>query len=766
MKGMPYNLQSQGVQIQVTKDWRKPVAIVCSNSSSEPTSVLDLRRSPSPTSTSTLSSSLGGGSVTPDPVPNSEASGSKREEWVSEFQAMELPPSSSSAANTHSSHSNSNTKPCLNMEDWEAMLMESASSPAHPIINSGDTGPGSSLMKWIMGEIEEPKLTHFDEPMETGFGDQVLASGFSFPEPINPSLPAVSFPRPSNSPILSPSSPVKNQNPNPPPNRPPPPFLSPPSPAKNIPPPSPAPPFLSPPLPVKNNAPTSFPLQQSPPSCFSLQNAYLPASTASANLVVPNPLFYQQQFQQLHLEQMELPPQKMEMVEEKLQLPPHLQSQLFMNQGSGPNSPMGFQNSTTMPRQSPPFFHPLQSEMALVMNGKQRGACMRGMGGDREESPQQLQQHQLALVDQLLKAAELVEAGNAGPARAILARLNHQLSPLGNPLHRAAFYFKQALLSLLCNPQPPHQLSRSSSTPSSSSSFCSANPFEIVHKIGAFKAFSEIFPFSQFSNFTCNQALLESLDDASLSNPIHIIDFEIGFGGQWSSFMQELAVKLGSAPPILLKITAVVPSAHDPIEMSLVRENLYHFARDSNIHFEFGTVHFESLDPTAFVGGAVVNFPIGAHRSFPGADFLSLLRLVKAIHPKIVVSTELPCDRIDASFFQHFLLSLESFSIFLDSLESACLDPGVLAKIERFFVQPKIESVVLSRHRIEKLPPWRTLFASAGFAPITLSNFTESQAQEIMKRVQVEGFHVEKRHSMLVLCWQNKELLSASAWRC
>nr|GEZ39018.1 putative ribonuclease H-like domain-containing protein [Tanacetum cinerariifolium] len=44
--------------------------------------------------------------------------------------------------------------------------------------------------------------------------------------------------------------------------------------------------------------------------------------------------------------------------------------------------------------------------------------------------------------------------------------------------------------------------------------------------------------------------------------------------------------------------------------------------------------------------------------------------------------------------------------------------------------------------------------------------FSEAQAECVVKRTRVRGFHVEKRHTSLVLCWQNRELVTASAWKC
>ncbi|XP_072995679.1 scarecrow-like protein 6 [Typha latifolia] len=369
-------------------------------------------------------------------------------------------------------------------------------------------------------------------------------------------------------------------------------------------------------------------------------------------------------------------------------------------------------------------------------------------------------QQQQALVDQLFKAAELTEAGNFVSANGILARLNQQLpSPIGKPLLRSAFYFKEALHLLAANAStPPPPLSSS---------------LDVVLKLSAYKAFSEVSPIVQFTNFTCTQALLEQLGG---SNCIHIIDFDIGFGGHWSSFMQELAQQrctaVSKSSP-QLRITAFAsPSAHHPLELHLTRENLTQFAHDLDIPFEFNVLSLDPFDPSLLLNlttgvdqAIAVNLPVSSAICplVPG-----LLRLVKQLCPKIVVSVDHGCDRSDLPFSHHFLHAFQSCALLLDSIDSVGTNADATSKIERYLVQPRIESAVLGRHRavVEKMPPWRMLFASVGFVPVQFSNFTETQAECLLKRVQVRGFHVEKRHASLSLCWQRGDLVSVSAWRC
>ena len=122
------------------------------------------------------------------------------------------------------------------------------------------------------------------------------------------------------------------------------------------------------------------------------------------------------------------------------------------------------------------------------------------------------------------------------------------------------------------------------------------------------------------------------------------------------------------------------------------------------------------------------------------------------------------------AFAAHLLQAFQSCAFLLESLDAVGTEPDVASKIERFLIQPKIESCVMRRHQAaaagDKLLPWRTMFTSAGFVPVHISSFAEAQADSLLMKVPVRGFRVEKRAGALVLHWQRAELVSVSAWRC
>ncbi|KAL2241371.1 scarecrow-like protein 15 [Sesamum indicum] len=358
-------------------------------------------------------------------------------------------------------------------------------------------------------------------------------------------------------------------------------------------------------------------------------------------------------------------------------------------------------------------------------------------------------------VDELIRLAECFETNSLQLGHVILARLNQRLSsPTGKPLQRAAFYFKEALQSLLAGSTLPDHRPVSSS--------------EIVQTIKAQKTFSSISPVPMFSSFTANQAVLEALEG---STNVHIIDFDIGLGDQWASFMKELADRAASrraAAPVL-RISALVSEEHEK-ESRLIRENLAQFARELNIRFHIDFVLIRSFEYLSFkaikfIDGekvAVLISPAILRRV--GTGFLSDLRRVS---PRVVVLVDVEGlkDFGTWSHRQAVIDGLEFYSTLLESLEAANFngDGDWMRRIETFVLFPKIMEVVKAAGR--QRTPWREALAGAGLRQVGLSQFAEFQAECLLRRVQVRGFHVVKRQAEMSLCWHDRPIVATSAWR-
>ncbi|KAJ8645753.1 hypothetical protein MRB53_007501 [Persea americana] len=368
-------------------------------------------------------------------------------------------------------------------------------------------------------------------------------------------------------------------------------------------------------------------------------------------------------------------------------------------------------------------------------------------------------------LEQLIQAAECVDSNDLTLAQVILARLNQQLLyPVGKPLQRAAFYFKEAIESLLLGGQQQQHNSKIASS-----------HWETVQKIVAYKAFSDLSPIFQFANFTANQAILEAVDDRLRF--VHVIDFDIGLGGQWPSFMQEIAMKCrgsGRVPAASLRITAIV--AEESMETRLAGDILCSFARELGIRFQIDFVElagFETLGLSSirFVEGeaVVVNLSPWIFRQIGGAGTAGFFRLLRRISPRIAVFIDGECRRDGAGvppFRRTFIDGLEFYSVLLESLDAAAEIGGAaeqVRRIERFLLRQRIFRWVEAA--VNRMVPWSELLGGSGMEPVPLSEATESQAECLRRRVPLREFQVVKRHASLMLCWQRRELVATSAWR-
>ncbi|KAK4346813.1 hypothetical protein RND71_033152 [Anisodus tanguticus] len=360
-------------------------------------------------------------------------------------------------------------------------------------------------------------------------------------------------------------------------------------------------------------------------------------------------------------------------------------------------------------------------------------------------------------VDELIRFAECFETNAFQLAHVILARLNQRLrSAAGKPLQRAAFYFKEALQAQLAG-------SARQTRPSSSS--------DVIQTIKSYKIFSNISPIPMFSSFTANQAVLEAVDGSML---VHAIDFDIGLGGHWASFMKELADKAecrkANAP--VLRITALVPEEYD-VESRLIRENLTQFARELNIGFEIDFVLIRTFELLSF---KAINFMDGEKTAVllspsifrrVGSGFINDLRRVS---PNVVVyvDSEGLMGYNTMSFRQSVIDGLEFYSTLLESLEAANISGGNcgdwMRKIENFVLFPKIVDMLGAVGR-RGGGSWKDAMVAAGFRPVGLSQFADFQADCLLGRVQVRGFHVAKRQAEMLLCWHDRALVATSAWR-
>ncbi|XP_022858287.1 scarecrow-like protein 15 [Olea europaea var. sylvestris] len=361
-------------------------------------------------------------------------------------------------------------------------------------------------------------------------------------------------------------------------------------------------------------------------------------------------------------------------------------------------------------------------------------------------------------VDELIRLAECFETNSPQLGQVSLAQLNQQLrSPTGKPLQRAAFYFKEALQSLLSG------LTRQTHPASSS---------EIIQAIKAQKMFSGISPVPMFSSFMANQAVLEALEG---SIHVHIIDFDIGLGSHWASYLKELADKaeLGKLTPGMLRITAIVPEKY-AMESKLIKENLTQFARELNIRLDIDFVSISTFEYSSFNAIKLMDSENVAVLLSPaifrhvGTGFLDDLHRVSPL-VVVYVESEGQTGFEAPSFRQTLIDGLDFYSSLFESLEAANFKSSGgcsvdwIRRIETSVLLPKIMEAVEAASR--RNTPWKEALVAAGLRQVGLSQFADFQAECLLRRANIIGFHVAKQQEEMLLCWHNRPLVATSAWR-
>ncbi|KAJ0868999.1 putative transcription factor GRAS family [Helianthus annuus] len=158
--------------------------------------------------------------------------------------------------------------------------------------------------------------------------------------------------------------------------------------------------------------------------------------------------------------------------------------------------------------------------------------------------------------------------------------------------------------------------------------------------------------------------------------------------------------------------------------------------------------------------------PFFSRRDFP-ANWIWFVNDLRRVSPTVVVYVDGELNGSGASFFSKAVIDgVELYTTVLESLEAANVAGGAggdwIKSIEMFVLLPKIIAAVEDGGR--NVSPWREAFGRAGLRPVAMSQFGEFQAECLVRRVQVRGFHVVKQHAEMMLCWHDRPLVATSVW--
>ncbi|CAI0626618.1 unnamed protein product, partial [Linum tenue] len=290
-----------------------------------------------------------------------------------------------------------------------------------------------------------------------------------------------------------------------------------------------------------------------------------------------------------------------------------------------------------------------------------------------------------------------------------------------------------------------------------------------------FLEFYDKVPFGQVSEFAAIQAVVDSVCG---SRRIHIVDFNIKNGEQWTIFMQALVSRDEVQSVDHLKISAVGIRSRDVMEETAQR--LVDFARTMALSFSFNLVMLDDFadlkeDTLAVEPGETVAVlseylltTLVAH-----SDKLDrVMKTIATLNPCVMVVTEVESNHNSPVLINRFVESLFYASAYFDCLE-ACMDRDsphrrfveltVFGEGSRIIVAAEGEERAF---RSVKMEVWRAYFRRFGMEEADLSLSCLYQAELVTKKftcwrhctIGVDG-------KSLIVGWKGTPIHSVTAWK-
>ncbi|KAL2327937.1 hypothetical protein Fmac_021364 [Flemingia macrophylla] len=288
----------------------------------------------------------------------------------------------------------------------------------------------------------------------------------------------------------------------------------------------------------------------------------------------------------------------------------------------------------------------------------------------------------------------------------------------------------------------------------------------------------EICPYLKFGYMAANGAIAEACRN---EDHIHIIDFQIGQGTQWTTLLQALAARPGGSPHV--RITGI----DDPFSkyvrgdgLETIEKRLAALSQTFNIPVEFHGIPVLAPDVTKDMldvrpGEALaVNFSLQLHHTADESVDMSnprdgLLRLVKSLSPKVTTLVEQESNTNTTPFFNRFIETLDYYLAMFESIdESLPRNSKERINVEQHCLARDIVNIIAceGKQRVERhelLGKWKSRLTMAGFCQYPLSSYVNSVIRSLL-RCYSEHYNLEEKDGAMLLGWKDRKLISASAW--
>lgn len=367
---------------------------------------------------------------------------------------------------------------------------------------------------------------------------------------------------------------------------------------------------------------------------------------------------------------------------------------------------------------------------------------------------------QLVLNHLVTAYIEAMETQNTELVNVIVSRINEKVSPIGDVQQRILYHMF-------------HEMDKELNGYVESES-------KKVFRL-AFDAVYRVLINGMFAHFGANSAILEALP--SDVDVVHVVDFDVGVGIQWSS----LIVCVSQMENVLLKITFIKWDDEEEDEVSLsTKKMIKEFGDSYGLNVEVEEIEMEDLVviKRGYKEFLCFNLMWGLphmrkRRNVKKvAKFLNLARPVEIVEDAsgIIIYGEGECFYKminDDSCFESFFESvIKYYEILVEMIELGFLNLEARLVIESLFMAPFVKNEGL-------VDLWREMrgFENGDFGPIRLKfglglkvsdeRLMEAQVMvregESLYSVKVEGEN--SNFNEMVLEWRETPLVRISTWK-
>ncbi|KAK6155668.1 hypothetical protein DH2020_009916 [Rehmannia glutinosa] len=371
----------------------------------------------------------------------------------------------------------------------------------------------------------------------------------------------------------------------------------------------------------------------------------------------------------------------------------------------------------------------------------------------------------------LIDAAAAISDGKSESAAEILTRLQQTANARGTSEQRLASYMVSALKSRVNPTQHPPAVSEI---------------YDKEHAVST-QMLYDVSPCFKLGFMAANLAILEATTEQGF-HKIHVLDFDIGQGGQYVHLLHALAAKKkrdnNNNPDASLKITAFIDfTTAGEEKLKIVGEGLKALANRIGVSLIFharnlniGELTREKLQVESNEALAV-NFAFKLYK-LPDESVTTenlrdeLLRRVKGLSPMVMTVVEQEMNTNTAPLIARVRDSYEYYSALFDSLDATVSRENLdRVRIEEGLGRRMGNSVACEgRDRVERCEvfgKWRARMGMAGFQLRPMSRLTvDSLRSKLNSGTRGNpGFSVNEESGGICFGWMGRTLTVASAWR-